>query len=537
MGTYDRLIDAFKDDLLLFGRTIAPWDFEIESPDFHRDIADACLDHSIQKLVVQAPRGFAKSTLIRTYGLWHIFMSDLAYKRKRTPKVVAVQSKSKEAVLKEMRKIKRVLNTSGELKEIFGDHSQSVCDALGYGRWAESHLILPGRHEYIMKGGRQQTRTYRTTLAIGDDMEDETNTKTDFALEQNYRAFVAGYVNTLDHIHGDKVMIIGTPIVPGCLVEVFMEQAARNAAKGYKRVRHGSGREVRAGWHGMHFSGIVRDDPDDPLEGGESLWPELKPMAAMLHDKEEAEEMGKLSTWYSEVMCQIIQDADLFFEQYGYYAGRIEIDGLRHWLVITHQGEQAKTRRHRKDSYRELKEETRIPVNVFMGLDPASSQDPRAARSVAMPVAIDPDKNLYVLPYWAGRKRPLEVGEHTHQVWQRYKPIRLTVESVAYQTMMLQYLTREKQIPGVIDGGKPIGEKDERLGNTLQPWFGKGKVWIVPNEMGLLESELEIFPALYTRDALDALFYAQLNCYPPQRAAEKPRKRRLFRRTSWMSVP
>ncbi|MDX1486557.1 MAG: hypothetical protein R3268_00045 [Acidiferrobacterales bacterium] len=456
----------------------------------------------------------------------------MAYGRESYPKTIVVLTKTGKAVRGEMIKIQRVLNESPMLRALFGDQGKDACRM-----WAWNEVILPGGHRIMYQGAGQQARMIRSTLAIGDDTEDENNTKTQEALDNNFRAFTGGYLNTLDLFRGDKAVDIGTPVCNDCTVERLLEESRREK----KLITMANGKEVYSGWVGLHYSAIVRDNPDDALEDGRPLWPEAHSMDYLLSEKEVAEGFGTLSVWYSEHMCQIVSDQDKFFEQYGYYRGTVETKGQNHYLHITHKGQQHTKRSTRLESLEKLDKPLVIPATVFMGVDPASSTSHRADRSVVMCVGVDKEDNRYVLPYWAGREKPMDVAEKVITQYQTYKPLRTNVETVAYQTMLKDYLMQRPDITGVADGGKPKQKKDDRLGG-LQPIFGRGKVWLQP-EMGLLESELDIFPNTGPRDCLDAFYYANQNTYLPMHGLpveeeEKAKKRRRkSRRTTWLSVP
>ena len=528
-----KILDKCCEDLIWFGRKMAPWEFHEESPEFHYEIAKQLIDPKIRKLVVQAPRGHAKSTVIRTFIFWHIFLSDLAYGRESYPKTITILTKTGGAAFDEMRKIKRVLNDSKFLHQLFGYQGKEVCQS-----WTWNKVILPGGHTISYRGGGQQARMLRTTLAIGDDLEDEGNTKTPEALDKNYSAFVGGYINTLDLFRGDKVVCIGTPVSANCTVERLLDLSKK---KGDEEIEMADGSKIRARWKGMHYSAIVRDDPNGPLEEGRPLWPEARSMEFMLEEKAEAEESAKLSLWYSEQMCQIVSDLDKFFENWGYYRGELEMHHGKHYLRITHRSQQSHSRHVRLETLKELEKPELVPVNVFMGVDPASSTHARADRSVVMPEALDKSENRFILPYFAGRKKPLEVADQVEILHNRYNPIRTNVETVAWQTALKDILI-QRGLVGVCDGGKPKEKKDDRLGNGLQPMFGQKKVWLQPESMGLLETELDLFPNNGPRDCLDALYYADTTAYTPMHGSpdeitQKKKGRRRRDRTSFWASP
>ena len=81
-----------------------------------------------------------------------------------------------------------------------------------------------------------------------------------------------------------------------------------------------------------------------------------------------------------------------------------------------------------------------FPVNVFMGVDPASSVRKTADYSVIMPVAVDENNNRYILQYYRQRATPMQLAESIIEYFKIFKPVKVRVESVGYQEMLREYL-------------------------------------------------------------------------------------------------
>ena len=95
-------------------------------------------------------------------------------------------------------------------------------------------------------------------------------------------------------------------------------------------------------------------------------------------------------------MCEVVGDEDqLFKESYiHYYEGKLIHDeqdnAFLHMTYLNHADTDEKR-----------------PVNVFMGVDPASSTRQTADFSTIVPVAIDNEGNRFVLPYYRKRATPM----------------------------------------------------------------------------------------------------------------------------------
>ena len=340
----------------------------------------------------------------------------------------------------------------------------------------------------ICKGTGQQLRgikvgSQRPTLIIVDDPEDENNTKTAEAMEQNLRWLLQSAVPSLDPQKG-KIIVIGTPQHQRCLVEILKQME---------------------GWVNMHFS------PN--LDKKIALWEEWQPIDKLLQKKRELESIGRSSVFYREYMCQIVGDEDQLFQQsyIQYHDYKLNIDSTGNHFLIDGEKE--------------------IPVNVFMGVDPASSVRKTADYSVIMPVAVDENNNRYILQYYRQRATPMQLAESIIEYFKLFKPVKVRVESVGYQEMLREYLKQRCDEEKIFISGLEIKEnprtsKSSRL-ETMQPYFAQKKMFMLKS-MEELRDELLLYPRGKHDDLLDGLFYAMKKCYPPyHKTATKENKKNV----------
>ena len=357
----------------MFGKVIMTNMFSAASPDFHYKIADVITNNNKKQVNIIAPRGHAKSSIVGgVYPLFHIMNDDGA-------KLIVLVSRTQDHAIKLLGTIKDTIEYSETFRQIYGYWGQHSAK-----QWSNTEIELKDGSMIICKGTGQQLRgikvgSQRPTLIIVDDPEDENNTKTAEAMEQNLRWLLQSAVPSLDPQKG-KIIVIGTPQHQRCMVEILKEME---------------------GWVNMHFA------PD--LNNEVALWEEWQPISKLIQKKSELESIGRSSVFYREYMCQIVGDEDQLFQekyiQYHDYELKIDKAG-KHYLQ---------------------NDKKEIPVNVFMGVDPASSVRKTADYSVIMPVAVDENNNRYILQYYRQRATPMQLAESIIEYFKIFKPVKVRV--------------------------------------------------------------------------------------------------------------
>ena len=464
-----KILRQLKYDMIGFGRVCLPGMFTSESPDFHYELGKIFLDESIRKMCVIAPRGHAKSSIgACVFPLHHLFFS-------KGQKVIVLSSKTQGHAIDQLQTIKDALDHSMPLRSLFGywgQHSAKV--------WTKDRIVLKDNSAIICKGTGQQVRglkfgNQRPTLFVLDDPEDENNTKTSEAMEWNLRWLLQGVEPGLDAVKG-RVLVIGTPQHESCMVELLHEM------DGYKSVRYQA----------------LSDD------GKTCLWPDLHPVESLLEKKKDLESINRISVFYREYQCEVVGDEDQLFKEKDlrYWDGTYEKGDERTGILnITHL------------NYEKLKEPIQRFVYVFTGIDPASSTKQTADFSTIVSIAIDSDDNRYILPYYRKHAKPMDLAQAILDYDDRYTPQKAHVESVGYQEMIRDYITRIRFIPGFATKLNPRTSKSYRL-ESLQPWFFKHKIFLKPN-MTDFENELLMYPRGKHDDLLDGLYYAFYGSYKP----------------------
>tara|TARA_R110001583_G_scaffold562_3_gene5118 strand:+ start:5051 stop:6529 length:1479 start_codon:yes stop_codon:yes gene_type:complete len=473
----DYIREKLSKNMIMFGKVVMANMFSSASPDFHYKIAESLVDDNQKQVNIIAPRGHAKSSIVGgVYPLFHI-MND------KGAKLIVLVSRTQDHAIKLLGTIKDTIEYSESFRQIYGYWGQHSAK-----QWSKTEIELKDGSMIICKGTGQQLRgikvgSQRPTLIIVDDPEDENNTKTAEAMEQNLRWLLQSAVPSLDPQKG-KIIVIGTPQHQRCLVEILKQME---------------------GWVNMHFS------PN--LDKKIALWEEWQPIDKLLQKKRELESIGRSSVFYREYMCQIVGDEDQLFQQsyIQYHDYKLNIDSTGNHFLIDGEKE--------------------IPVNVFMGVDPASSVRKTADYSVIMPVAVDENNNRYILQYYRQRATPMQLAESIIEYFKLFKPVKVRVESVGYQEMLREYLKQRCDEEKIFISGLEIKEnprtsKSSRL-ETMQPYFAQKKMFMLKS-MEELRDELLLYPRGKHDDLLDGLFYAMKKCYPPyHKTATKENKKNV----------
>ena len=457
--------------MILFGKVVIPNMFSSESPDFHYDMANHLMDKELKQINIIAPRGHAKSSIVGgVFPLWHAMFD-------KGPKLIVLISRTQDHAIKLLGTIKDVLDYSQNFRQLFGYYGMNSARS-----WQKSEIELKDGTMIVCKGTGQQLRgikhgNQRPTLIILDDPEDENNTKTAEAMESNLRWLLQSAIPSLDPNKG-RLAIIGTPIHQRCIVETLKEMV---------------------GWDNLLYK------PN--LDTNTALWETWHPISKLKQKKIELESVNRVSVFYREYMCEVVGDEDqLFKETYiNYYEGKlIHNDEGDAFLKLTYF------------NHEDINEER--PVNVFMGVDPASSTRQTADYSTIVPVAIDNEGNRFVLSYYRKRATPMSLAESIIEYFKIYKPEKVRIESVGYQEMLREYVRTRCEEKNIFISGLEIKEiprssKSVRL-ETMEPYFAQDKFYM-RKDMQELKDELLLYPRGKHDDLLDGLYYATKKMYQP----------------------
>ena len=475
MDSKTETIQKIKHNLGLFGKVCMPNMFSSTSPSFHYEISKRLMNEDIKQINIVAPRGHAKSSIVGgVFPLYHMMFHE-------GQKLIVLVSRTQDHAIKLLGTKKDCLDYSSNFRSLFGYWGQYSAK-----QWSKSEIELKDGSMIVCKGTGQQLRgikkgNQRPTLIIVDDPEDENNTKTAEAMEANLRWLLQSALPSLDPQRG-RIAVIGTPQHQRCLVETLKEMT---------------------GWENMHFA--------PSIEKNISLWEDWHPIEKLLEKKEELESINRVSVFYREYLCQIIGDEDQLFQEkyFQYYDGKL-IHGESNEAFIQFK------------SINGEDTDQLLPINVFMGVDPASSTRKTADYSTIVAVGVDNENNRYILPYYRKRATPMNLANQIIEHFKIMKPSKVRIESVGYQEMLREYIRERCDQENMFIAGLEIKErprtsKSARL-ETMEPYFAQNKVFML-DSMEELRDELLLYPRARNDDLLDGLYYAMKNTYTPAHEA------------------
>lgn len=498
-------------DLLAFGRLVAPHLFRASSPPIHRELADIALKKGLKRICVQAPRGSAKTTLLGTLLPLHLIV------HAEQPEMIVIASATEDQAQATLDAVK-ALATSPIVRALYGTiGGEGVSKA-----WSEDEATF--RNDMIMvkaRGLNQQIRglhyrNQRPTLFILDDPDDEDTARSPDKLEMHWRRLTKEILPAVDPQRG-RVIVIGTPVHHECIVERLSRSKT---------------------WHFRRYQALIRKvgvpDSAPEYDKWESYWPDWHPVRKLVDDREEARDRGRLSEWYSEYMCLLIGDDTAPFtqEMIRYWLGSIQ--PLAGFLSAQDQLQLLKIEAAGSRTYNPPDER---PVVVTMGVDPAASTKRGADFTAVVVAAMDAEGRIFVLHAERFQKRPLAAAMRITELYRKYRPSRVAVETQGYQEMLRDVLKQECPEMPVIGLKVPPNTRKEQRILGLQPEFEGGRVFLRTEHTELVQELLQ-FPRGQHDDLLDAFYYARRVLYPSPvdrvETSEKQRERRAI--YYWMTL-
>jgi predicted phage terminase large subunit-like protein len=454
-------LKKMRSNMALFGRYCFPTALRKQTPPFHHEVYSSLSNDDNRRVMIAAPRGTAKSTVTTLiYPLWRA-----AFKSSTDELFVVIISESQAQSINFLSRIKYHLTHSDKFRSVFGDLGPATAQ-----KWTATDVVLANGTRIVAVGTGQRVRGFlegdtRPNLIVVDDFESELNAYTPEARAKNRKWMTEAVIPSLSD--EGKICMIGTVISEDCFLYWAKESPS---------------------WHTLWYS--IWD------EDQKSIWPERFPKSRILKIKEEFSAVGNLNGFYQEYM-NIAQSPDNapfkpeWVKVHDYDFKRI--DG-QNCLVRT------------LDDEEEIK-----PINVYCGVDPASSLSARADFFVIATIGIDSDNNKYILDCFQKRISPAVQPDEILRIFKKYRPNRMKIETVGYQEALrtaTKQLMQENDlyIPGLEKGVKPRNSKSERL-LSLVPMFARGQFYFRSEDL-TAQQEFLSYPKGKHDDIMDAIWTA-----------------------------
>lgn len=486
----EEALELSSKDLITFGKLFLPDDFmRSEAPFFHYEMSDSIDDKEVKQLAIIIPRGHGKTVVTKASILKDFLFcpghDDFLF--------YAWVSATQKLSVGNMDYIKHHLEYNDRIKYYFGDMRGR--------KWTEEDIELKNGCKLISKsnvagirGGAKLHKRY--DLIILDDFEHEANTITREARDKNANLVTAVVYPALEP-HTGRLRVNGTPVH----YDSFINNLLTNFAKAEK-----AGNDFA--WRVITYKATQPD--------GTPLWASFFPSSKLEEKKKFYMDSGQPHKYYQEYMMEVMSEEDAvwtrqhtkFYE--GYYKNE---DGINYIV----------------------KDGNEVPVNTFIGCDPATDIDTKHADfSVIMVIAIDANNELYVLEYERHRSIPTigtkdaegeiigrtGVVDYIISLYDRYNCISATVEDVAMNRSIFQALNDERRRLNRFDVAvipeKPGGtNKRNRIYSGLSGRFSMGTVHIRKNMFDLVNEIVTFGPKMSHDDTIETLYYAQTHAFPP----------------------
>jgi len=476
-----------KNDLIAFGKMFLPDDFmRSETPFFHYAVADKLNDLSIKQLAVVLPRGHGKTVLTKC-SLLHDFVFA------EGPLFYGWVAASSKISVPNLDYVKYHLEYNERFSYYFGDVKGR--------KWTEDDIELKNGCKLISKsnlsgirGGAKLHKRY--DLIVLDDFEDENNTGTPEARSKIANLVTAVVFPALEPGTG-RLRINGTP--------VHFDAFVTNILNGYNKAQV-QGNDFS--WDVITHKAIMPD--------GTPLWPSWFGHKEMERKKKFYADNGVPQKFYQEYMMEVQNEADSIFNR----------NHIKNWEGTFYRDEDTGIAYVRTDEGDEL------PINVFVGVDPATDSTRRDSDfSVLLALGVDSNNNCYVLDYLRKRSLPVlgipgddkrGIVDYIFDYNKIYQPSLFCIEDTTMSKPVFQAINaemrRRNDFTVKYTAEKPGNRmsKRDRIQEILAQRFAVGSIKIKKDHYDLHQEIITFGPRMGHDDTIDALAYSCKYAHPPK---------------------
>ena len=495
----EEILRLASNDLIAFGKLFLPDDFmRSKTPFFHYEIADTIDNKEVKQVAIIIPRGHGKTVLTKASML-----KDFLFCDKEDFLFYAWVSATQKLSVGNMDYIKHHIEYNDKIKYYFGNMRGN--------KWTEEDIELTNGCKLISKsnvsgirGGAKLHKRY--DLIVLDDFEHEANTITREARDKNANLVTAVVYPALEP-HTGRLRVNGTPVH----YDSFINNLLTSSSKAKKS-------NEDFAWKVITYKAVTKN--------GDPLWESFFNQKKLEEKKKFYSDSGQPQKYYQEYMMEVMSDEDAVWTRrnFNYWDGYYKHENGVNYIV---------------------RDGNDIPVNTFIGCDPATDIDTKHADfSVIMVIAIDTNNELYVLEYERHRSIPtvgsksLDNGDiigkkgvvdYILELHQKYNCTSSTVEDVAMNRSIFQALNDERRRLNRYDIAvipeKPGGtNKRNRIYSGLSARFSTGTLHLRKNMFDLINEIVTFGPKMAHDDTIESLYYSQVHSFPPNMKRNKEKK-------------
>lgn len=476
-GTLQELYVRMAIDTALFSTIIYPHHLRSkEVPDFHREVYEIFKQRR-PRVAIAWPREHAKTTVA---ALFYATQEGFYKKSKHIILMMETLDQAEEQLLT----IRSEIESNVRIRQFFGDLTAVVSEEeltdyevpKGRTRITQRILVLSNGVVIRARGRGQKVRgrkvgAYRPDLIICDDLESEDSVATPERRMTTKRWFSRAVVPSLD-ING-RIIMIANYTHEDCLIKSIVDRTIT------------TGSTI---WDTFVYR-IIDDN-------GKTLWPEWWTVERYEDKKQEYELMDDREGFYQEYFNETVTEERRQFKKRLYFEAEFVKLPVKHLDMKSCDGRQFKTSAVGS-----------IPVTTYIGWDLAIGSSVGADYAAIVVVALDYDKNRYILDYWA--KRGASVSEQIAiliSYCDMYEADAIKIETNSFQVVAFENLKDQLYSEDKYYRLVPLKNYKNKISRILriQPSWEAGK-WFFKQDMGMLKEELHGFPAAKHEHLLDAI--------------------------------
>lgn len=455
----EKLIEIHQEarkSLIDFYRIILSDDEYCDPADFHWRLSDILLEDT-KHFAIEAFRESAKSS----YVLKSFPLHRLVYPKEKQRYIVLIKANQELASAKLQEIADEYLSNpvlNFNLKEV-RKNSAKVFEVTVFD--PEPITI---RIEAYGKGSSIRGLSWgnlRPQIILCDDIQDLEDSESDAVQRKDWNWFLS---DIMFLAKTGRIFLIGNNLGEKCILERIMNDTNLDFEK-------------------MRISAIAE---------GKSTWPSKFTLEELEREKMQYTSLGKLDIWYRERMCQAISDEMRDFKK----------EYFKYWSFDDFQ----------------FREQNNIGnLDYYIAVDLAISQKEKADDTVVCVVGKEQHSpNWYIMDFIGGKLDPLQTIDAIFTLYEKYRPLKVGIESVAYQKALLYFVQEEQRKRGVyfnVDEIKTSQKKEDKI-RGLQPMYKAGVIFHPPvmsdnpllsKHVLKLEEQLMAFPLGLHDDYPDVL--------------------------------
>ena len=470
-----QLFDTLGRDSCLFSRIVMGHVVR-DVPDMHRDIYKILDDSTgpnprYNYVAMVLFRGAAKST-IKTFKQVH----DIVY---RHEPVSLFLSEAEDQSIRDLIAVQDEIESNEVLNALYGPLK-------GSNLWNRTECEFANGVYVAAKGWRSKIRglkwkMQRPTKLWLDDFEGETNSKTVDA-RRGVKEWIDRQVLPAGDTH-PKTIFLGTIVHPDAYLAKIKDL------------------DMFTGKGGVYYERAIAG----AMDGANPAWASRYPTEWILAKKRYYEQSGEMASFMQEYFNIPAELSDPKFNTDMVQ----EVSGGTFDTYLT-------------ETYIKTDTGRAIPVNVFVGVDVASTTNARSDRTVITTIGVLPNGNAVILDIFAEKISVLEQVNKVFEIVDRYKPKHVTVETYGYQRSLKEWLEdkmTERQNYFAIEPFNENKSKSKKYIEGLEPFINDGRIGYMEGckNIQLFFEEARNFSGGIRDhdDTLDGLFLALNKSYAP----------------------